>query len=77
MSLASQVIPCQYDSAESFSEGLAKVKKKKNKKYGVIDATGNLIVPCEYDKLVICDGNILCLKNGYLYIFDSAGKPIL
>ncbi len=41
------VIPCQWDSACSFLEGLAKVKK--DGKYGCIDKIGKLVTPCQWD----------------------------
>ncbi len=37
-----------YESVESFSSGMAKVLK--NGKYGYIDKTGKLIIPCIYDE---------------------------
>ena len=43
------VIPCVYDKAISFSEGLAAVKNKD--KYGFIDIKGNQVVPCIYDEV--------------------------
>ena len=43
-----EVIPCKYDDASSFSEGLAKVKK--SGKYGFIDKTGREVVPFIYDE---------------------------
>ena len=71
----SLIVLCEYDYAHSFREGFACVSK--DEKWGIVDTAGNLVIPCEYDDAVVCDGNILCLKNGYLYIFDSVGKPIL
>ena len=41
------VIPCKYDGAESFSEGLAAVKL--NGKWGFIDKQGNMVLPFKYD----------------------------
>ena len=44
----SEVVPCKYDKAFGFSEGLAKVKK--SGKYGFIDKTGREVVPFIYDE---------------------------
>ena len=38
-----EVAPCQYDDAESFSEGFARVEK--DGKYGFIDTTGKVVIP--------------------------------
>ena len=42
------VIPCIYDFAGDFYEGLAKVKTKG--KYGFIDITGEQVTACKFDK---------------------------
>ena len=41
------VIPCQFDDARSFSEGIATVKIEK--KWGFINTIGKLVIPCEFD----------------------------
>ncbi len=43
------VIQPQYENAESFKDGLSVVQK--GKKYGVIDTTGKLIIPIEYETI--------------------------
>ena len=68
------VISCAYEQADAFADGLARVKQEG--RYGCIDQAGRLIVACEYDNLVPCSGGVLCLKDGALYAFDSAGQPI-
>jgi hypothetical protein len=40
-------IPCIYEDAFWFSEGLSKVKL--NNRHGFIDKTGKLIIPCIYE----------------------------
>ena len=42
-----EVVPCKYDDAEYFSEGLAKVKM--NGRWGFIDKNGKEVIPCKYD----------------------------
>ena len=44
------VIPCQWESAGSFSEGLAAVKDDK-KKWGFIDKTGTVMIPFQWDEV--------------------------
>ena len=41
------VIPCQFDDARSFSEGIATVKIEK--KWGFINTIGKLVIPCRFD----------------------------
>jgi len=41
------VIPCQYDSANAFREGLADVSL--NGKYGYINTSGDIVIPLKYD----------------------------
>ena len=42
-----EVIPCKYDYAGGFRDGITTVKK--NGKYGYIDKQGNEVVACKYD----------------------------
>lgn len=42
-----QVIPCQYDDAMIFREGLAAVEI--NKKWGFINQQGTVVIPCQFD----------------------------
>lgn len=46
--------------AYSFTDGFAPVMS--NAKYGVIDSAGNLILPCEYDKIVPLTGGRAIIK---------------
>ena len=41
------LIPCVYDNAGKFHEGLAGVQR--NKKWGYVDKTGSLVIQCIYD----------------------------
>ena len=41
------VIPCQFDHASGFSEGIATVKIEK--KWGFINTIGKLVIPCQFD----------------------------
>lgn len=69
------VIPCEYDDADSFSGGLAKIEK--GKKYGYIDKQGNVVVPIIYDRGgVFKDGIVWVEKNGKYGFVNSLGKEI-
>jgi hypothetical protein len=41
------VIPCKWNTAFDFSEGLAKVED--HGKFGFIDKTGRLVLPCKWE----------------------------
>ncbi|MCS6967474.1 MAG: WG repeat-containing protein [Cytophagales bacterium] len=43
------IIPCEYDKAWEFIEGLAAVQK--GGKWGFINTAGELVVPCVYDEV--------------------------
>lgn len=45
-----EVVPCKYDGAMDFSEGLAAVCDE-NYKWGFIDKTGKEVVPCKYKEV--------------------------
>ncbi len=67
------VIPQDYDSAASFSCGLAPVGKRDESeaiKYGLIDTRGVLVLPLEYDKVeIIYGGRYVGVAKGNLYGF--------
>ncbi|MBQ8464031.1 MAG: WG repeat-containing protein [Prevotella sp.] len=42
------VLPFKWFAAGSFGEGLATVKEEMNGKYGFIDRTGRLVIPCQW-----------------------------
>lgn len=44
------VIPCQWDHAYDFSEGLAGVRNSSGK-HGFIDTRGNCVIPCQYEEI--------------------------
>lgn len=61
------------DQVDAFYEGYAiaaiKVKGQKNYKYGMIDTTGNIVVPFEYDAVAAMgsDAELLQFKKGEVY----------
>lgn len=69
------VISCEYDDADRFSEGLARVKK--GERYGYIDKLGRVVVPIVYDDGgVFKDGIVWVEKNGKYGFANNLGKEI-
>jgi len=72
------VVPCDYDSAADFSEGLACVSKEINgqKQYGYIDVDGNIVMPFgtyDYASSFYC--GLAVVKQGDKYGFiDHSGQ---
>lgn len=59
------IVPCMYDYAYPFSEGLALVEM--NRKYGYIDTKGKVVIPFKYDKAY-------SFKNGRARVETIFGK---
>lgn len=70
------VIPCKYENASSFFEGLAAVKLKE--KYGFIDKTGKLVVPCKYEYAWFFSKGLATvqLKGKYGFV-DKTGAEVI
>ena len=60
------VIPCTWNLAEPFSEGLARVKDS-NGKWGYIDKTGKVVIPCTWNDVDI-------FRKGLARVKDSSDK---
>lgn len=60
------VIPCKWEFACSFSEGLAVVRFD-NGKCGYIDKSGNEVIPCKWK---YAD----CFSEGFALVQDDNGK---
>ena len=70
------VIPCKYDNAGSFSEGLAWVKL--NDKYGLINKQGNTVIPCKYDDAWSFSEGLAAVKlNGKWGFIDKQGNTVI
>ena len=66
----------EYDYASSFSEGLAFVRL--NNKWGVIDKTGEIIIPLEYEKLSSFSEGLAAIQSNNKWGFiDKTGKIII
>lgn len=65
------VIPCRYDEAGDFHEGMAWVKD--GRWYGYIDVTGRKIIPCDFFSASdFCEG-LAYVGDGFI---DKTGKEI-
>jgi len=69
------IIPCQYDDASSFSNGLAKVWK--NGMCGCIDINNQKIIPCQYEEIwQVLEGFIAIKSNNKWGFISSTGSNI-
>lgn len=65
-----------FDYVFNFEGNLAPVKL--NKKYGLIDINGKLVVPYQYDELLTYGHGLFSFsKNEKCYVLDDSGKEIL
>lgn len=71
-----EVISCQYDDIDEFSEGLVRVKK--DDKYGFIDQKGNEVVLCQYQSLGRFKKGITFAEKDDKYGFiDQKGRVVV
>lgn len=73
----SLTIPCLYDHAYDFNEGVAVVGN--NWKYGIIDKAGNLISPCIYDFPFNFHDGLAAVRNnkGNYGFINKAGEMVI
>ena len=65
-----------YDIVGSFNNGLAKVKK--DKKWGYIDTTGNVVFPCRYNEVENFSDNMARVRVGTKWgLISSDGSEII
>jgi hypothetical protein len=71
------VIPCQWDYAEGFANGLALVYR--NQKAGFIDRSGTLVIPCTWDWAgLFWDENLVPVRKDKKWgAIDRTGKLII
>ena len=70
------VIQRQYQDAESFSEGLAAVKR--GDLWGYVDISGKTVIPFEYSEAKsFKDGRTVVVKGNKLMVIDTEGKQIV
>ena len=76
-----EIIPCQYDLAKSFSNGLAAVgvgEDSWNSKYGFINTKGEEIVPCIYDDVEKFSEGLAVVKRKEKYGFiNTKGEEVI
>ena len=77
-----EVVAPTYSQAEDFADGMACVTDVKTKKYGYIDAGGNLAVPCVYttytgDKKHFSDGMARIRKNNKYGFINKMGEEVI
>ena len=71
-----EVVPCKYDYAYSFSEGLALVRL--DGKWGFIDKSGNVVVPCKYDDAWNFSEGLAPVKlDGKIGFIDKSGNEVV
>ena len=78
------VIDALFESAECFSEGLARVRVKKYgylQQYGYIDMAGNMIIPPQYDNATDFSDGLARVHNGFARaetsFIDKSGNVVL
>lgn len=53
------------------------VAVKRGGKWGVANSAGDLVIPCEYDKVSsYCNGSIVVMKDGLVYAVDTSNNRI-
>lgn len=75
-----EIFPCIYDGITTWVEyGPDGHFVRIGNKYGLIDYSGNIIIPLEYDKVgnVNKDGLSILYKNSKLGVFDTKGKNVI
>ncbi|MBN2017170.1 MAG: WG repeat-containing protein [Candidatus Cloacimonetes bacterium] len=70
-------IPCTYDEAFPFQDGVARVRED-FKGYGLIEIHGNKLVPCSYKYIFDFSDGVakVCDYNNKCGLIDIAGKPL-
>lgn len=69
------VIPCKYHSVDPFSGGLAIIRL--NKFHGVIDYSGNEVIPAQFDAIFIADKSIIVKNDAGNGLFSRDGALII
>lgn len=59
------VVPCKYEIAFPFNNGVGKVGK--GDKYGLVDASGKTILAVKYDEIIQWSDNVYRIKSGKNY----------
>ena len=71
-----EVIPCKYDYAGNFREGLAIFEK--DDKWGYIDKKGREVIPCKYDRTFnFSEGLAIVEKDDKSGFIDKEGREVI
>lgn len=71
-----EVIKCQYESAQPFSDGIAIVTK--SGKSGIIDGAGKVLLPLKYTQILPWNSDLYLIKDGKsVGLADHSGKVVL
>lgn len=71
-----EVIKCQYESAQPFKDGVAIVAK--SGKSGMIDATGKVVLPLKYTQIQSWNDDLYLIKDGKkMGLADHQGSIVL
>ena len=71
-----EVIPCKYDYAGNFREGLAIFEK--DDKWGYIDKKGREVIPCKYDRTFnFSEGLAIVEKDDKWGFIDKEGREVI
>ncbi|MBR6869598.1 MAG: WG repeat-containing protein [Bacteroidales bacterium] len=70
------VIPCVWEDADPFEDGLASVRDN-NEKYGCIDLNGRVVIPFNYEEDIVFREGIACVHDAYdNYFIDKKGNRV-
>lgn len=71
---AKLVIPLQYQDGSQFSHNVAYVRQAD--KWGMIDATGKVLLPLSYDQIQFANGAVFARKGQLWGLFTTEGKDL-
>lgn len=64
-----QVLPCQYNSLLALDDGFIIASQNSDRKFGLIDTIGRIIIPFEYDEMAAPTEGLFLTKVGEKYGF--------
>ncbi len=64
-----QILPCQYNSLLALDDGYIIASQNSDKKFGLIDTIGRIIIPFEYDEMAAPSEGLFLTKLGGKYGF--------
>lgn len=64
-----QILPCQYNSLLALEDGYIIASRNSDKKFGLVDTMGRIIIPFEYDEMAAPSEGLFLTKVGEKYGF--------